>query len=407
MSIQATLDTIGELIYELGQTYELQAEKVNAELEAQESTIGAFKQWRCTAWLCTTGGYSSDSEPSGWAKFAHWPNLEENDHPDQGAAKDAVNEAAEEYNTTDTAQMDQKEELSTIPTDLGGFLEDWFEIDNAFANIYYPANTNEIPAAGQSWLSSASGGYAASVGTQRSAADTVREIVGGLVSNGSSFLGEITDTMATLTDLALDQEQNYLDLLKALTFNYMDIDSYITAAEDLVQVIQEERVLYYDRVATQGEQLAGAVDTVIQVGLLSNDLVGIGPGGNWPTPQNVASDSDNPGSPSRDEIITDAGWFKSHIDYWEDIETDMTTLKSTADMSATLPIKIINLPHFTAVQSTAMNGLADELTAAIGGGQHAAGDVSDGLTTTIRNYIENEIGSGADAERFFNQHVGG
>lgn len=407
MSIEATLGTIAELTQELGATYELQAELVSAELDAQEAVIGAFKKWRCTAWLCTTGGYSSDSEPGGWTKALHWPNLEENDHPDQGEARAAVSDAAQEYNTTDVDQMDQKEELSTIPTDLGSFLVDWFEIDNTFSNIYYPANTNEVPASGQGWLSSASSGYDSAVGTQRSAADTAREVVGGLISNSSTFLTDITDTMGTLTSLALTQEQNYLNALTALAQDYSSIGGYISAAKEIVQLFKDERDLYYQRVNEQGRQLAAAVNSVIQVGLLENDLNGIGPGGNWPDPQNVSTDADQPGTPARDEIITDAAWFKSHIDFWDDIESDMTSLKTSADGAAVLPIKIIKLPHFSAVQSTALNGLADKLTAAIGGGQTSAGKVSDGLTTSIRNYIENEIGAGAEADAFFNQHVGG
>lgn len=79
---------------------------------------------------------------------------------------------------------------------------------------------------------------------------------------------------------------------------------------------------------------------------------------------------------------------------------------SSADGAAVLPIKIINMPHFPAVQSNALNGLADKLKTAIGGGKTAAGHMGEGLTTTIRNHIDNEIGAGADADAFFNEHVG-
>lgn len=408
MSVQSTLDTISQLTEELGETYALQAELVEAEIEAQRGIVGDFKEWVCdnTGFL-SCGSYYSETEPGGGSKFWHWPYLENNPHSRQGEAMDELRAAEEEYNTTETEQMSRKEKLSTIPTDLGSFLVDWFAIDSSFSGIYYPANANEVPGSGQSWLGSASSGYESAVGTQRSAADTAKEIVGGLISNSSAFLGDVTDTMGNLTQLALDQEQLYLDAFNAGFQDYTSIGGFISAIKDIAQVFQSERQLFFDRVNEQGRQLAAAVDSVIQVGLLSNDLVGIGPGGNWPNPQNVASDTDNPGSPSRDEIVADASWFKTHIGYWDDIETEMTALKASADGAAVLPIKIIDMPHFSAHQSNALNGLAEELTAAIGGGKTSAGSMSDGLTTTIRNYIENELGAGADAEAFFNQHVGG
>ena len=87
--------------------------------------------------------------------------------------------------------------------------------------------------------------------------------------------------------------------------------------------------------------------------------------------------------------------------------SDMGELKASAEAAPVLPIKIIELPHFSAVQSTALNGLADSLTTAIGQGKDAAAKMSNGLTTTIRNYINNEIGAGAEADAFFNKHVTG
>ena len=49
----------------------------------------------------------------------------------------------------------------------------------------------------------------------------------------------------------------------------------------------------------------------------------------------------------------------------------------------------------------------NSLTTAIGQGKDAAAKMSNGLTTTIRNYINNEIGAGAEADAFFNKHVTG
>ncbi len=406
MSIDATLSTIGDLIADLKETYELQAELVSTEIANQESVISGFKRYQCVSWpFCPSGGYSSDSEPGDLARF--WHTIEENDHPDQGEAREQVEAAAEEYNTTETAQMDQQEELSTIPTDLGGFLQAWVAIDSSFANIYYPANTNEIPSSGETWLSTASGGYDSAVGTQRTAADTARSVTGDLISNSAAFLSKITDTMGSFTDLALQQEQLYVDALSSLAQDYTSIGGYISAAKELAQLMQDQRQLYYDRVSEQGQLLASAVESVIQTTLLESDLDGIGPGGAWPDPQNVATNKDNPAQPPQDEIITDATWFGRHIAYWDDMTSDMGELKASAEAAPVLPIKIIELPHFSAVQSTALNGLADSLTTAIGQGKDAAAKMSNGLTTTIRNYINNEIGAGAEADAFFNKHVTG
>ncbi|NHB84160.1 hypothetical protein G7085_04705 [Tessaracoccus sp. HDW20] len=232
-------------------------------------------------------------------------------------------------------------------------------------------------------------------------------MLGDLISNSSAFLTEITDTMASFTDLALQQEQIYLDALLSMAQDYTSIGGYIDAAKGLLQTVKSERDIYYQRVNEQGRLLAAAVDSVIQTTLLENDLDGIGPGGSWPDPQNVATNKDNPAGPTRDEIITDAEWFRRHIAYWDDLSSDLAELKVSADAAAVLPIKIIDLPHFSAVQSTALNGLAESLQTAIGQGQSAAGKMSDALTRSIRNYINNELGAGAEADAFFHQHVGG
>ncbi len=191
--------------------------------------------------------------------------------------------------------------------------------------------------------------------------------------------------MGSFTDLALQQEQLYVDALSSLAQDYTSIGGYISAAKELAQLMQDQRQLYYDRVSEQGQLLASAVESVIQTTLLESDLDGIGPGGAWPDPQNVATNKDNPAQPSQDEIITDATWFGRHIAYWDDMTSDMGELKASAEAAPVLPIKIIELPHFSAVQSTALNGLADSLTTAIGQGKDAAAKMSNGLTTTIRN----------------------
>lgn len=195
MSVDSTLDAITQLTEELGEIYSLQAELVEAEIAAQRDIVGEFKEWVCnnTGFL-TCGDYYSETEPGGGTKFWHWPYLKNEPHSRQGEAMDELRAAQEQYDTTETEQMDRQEKLATIPTDLGGFLRDWFAIDTSFAAVYFPANANEVPGSGQSWLGSASGGYDSAMGTQRSAADTAKDVVGGLITNSSAFLGEVTVT---------------------------------------------------------------------------------------------------------------------------------------------------------------------------------------------------------------------
>lgn len=406
MSPQATLDLIKQLTDDLATTYETQAELVAAEMEASRGRAGEFQEWECSAWLCTTGGYYSETKPSGWDEFLHFPNLSARPHSRQGEAMDELQAAEEEYNTTDTEQLSRQEKLARIPTDIGGFLMDWFSIDADFAQIYYAANKNEIPASGEAWLSSSSGAYDSAIGTQRTAADTARDVTGGLVENTSAFLSEITDSVTNLADLALEQEQLYLDTIGALIEDYTSISGFISAAKNLAQLFLDSRQYYFDQVQEQGRQLASAVDTVIQVGLLENDLTGIGPGGNWPTPNNVQQDPDNPAWTPVDEIRTDLAWFKSHVDHWDEKASEMETLKGTADSAASLPVIMIDMPHFSAAQSTSLNGLADDITAAINGGRAAAEEMSSALTDTIRNYVENETSSAAEADALFNEYFG-
>lgn len=404
MSPQDTLDYVKQLTDDLAETYELQAELVLAELNAAQGRVGEFKEYECTAWLCTTGGYYSETKPSGWDEFLHWPNLKGRDHTRQGEAMDELEAARSEYNTTSDEQLSQQEKLAKIPTDVGGFLMDWFQVDSDFARIYYPAGTNEVPSSGESWLGDSSGGYASAVGTQRRSADTARGVNGSLVSNTSSYLGNITNTISNLSDLALQQQDLYINMITGLVQDYSSIGGFINAAKSLVSTIQDARTLYFNRLQEQGRQLASAVDTVIQIGLLSNDLIGIGPGGAWPSPSNVAQNPSNPGRPSLDEIRTDLAWFKAHIDFWDDIAAQMATLKSTAAGSSRLPVIMIDMPHFSAVQSASLNGLADSLAAVIDGGHTAAEDISVALRQTIRNYVDNEIYSANQADALFNEY---
>lgn len=404
MPPQDTLDYIKQLTDDLADAYELQAELVLAELDAAQGRVGDFKEYECTAWLCTTGGYYSETKPSGWDEFLHWPNLKGRDHTRQGEAMDELQAARDEYNTTSDEQLSQQEKLAKIPTDVGSFLIDWFQLDTDFARIYYPDSTSEVPSAGDSWLGANASAYEAAVGTQRRSAETARGVTGDLVSNTSSYLSEITDSVSNLTDLAIQQEDLYIDMISGLVQDYSSIGGFISAAQSLVTSIQDARKLYYDRLKEQGRQLASAVDTVIQTGLLTNDLAGIGPGGAWPGATNVSSNPDQPGCTTVDEVRSDLDWFKHHIDYWDGIAGEMATLKASAAASSRLPVIMIDMPHFSAVQSSSLNGLADALSTVIAGGHTAAEDMVVSLRQTIRNYVDNEIASASQADALFNEY---
>lgn len=188
--------------------------------------------------------------------------------------------------------------------------------------------------------------------------------------------------------------------------NYSKIDGFISAAKGVVDAIQRQRTLFFDRVQEQGRELSSAIDTVINVGLLENDLINIGPGGEWTGPGGSGRNLDNPGNPSDDELRTDVEWFKTHIDYWDDIATEMGALETKAKSTSDLPVQMIDMPHVTAAQSSAINSLADRLETAIAGGHTAAEDMVVALRTTIRNYIDNEASSAGQADAMFNEYFG-
>ncbi|MBB1482712.1 hypothetical protein H5392_02405 [Tessaracoccus sp. MC1865] len=404
MSPQATLDLITQMTEDLQDAYELQAELVLAEMEASRALVGDFKEYRCESWpFCPSGGYYSETRPSGWNLF--WHTIRTSDHERQGEAMEALAEAESGYDTTCTAQTSRKDKLVSIPTDVGGFLLDWFSIDASFEGVYYPANTNEIPSNGEPWVSGNAAGYDASIGSQRTAAETTRGVAGGLVSNTTTYLGNVTDSIANLTNLAQQQEQLYLDAIK---FAIMEptIGSFIGAVEDFAQLVMDQRQLFYDRVQEQGRQLSAAISSVVQVGLLENDLTGIGPGGTWPSPRNVSRDLDQPGCTGNDEVRANAEWFQSQVAYWDDLATQMSTLHSTASGASRLPVIMIDMPHFSAAESSSLNGLADSITTAIDGGRAAAESMRDSLRQTARNYLDNEASSTSQADSLFNEYFG-
>ncbi|GAA4893677.1 hypothetical protein GCM10025789_08600 [Tessaracoccus lubricantis] len=404
MGPQATLDLITQMTDDLQDAYELQAELVLAEIEASRALVGDFKEYRCESWpFCPSGGYYSETRPSDWSMF--WHTIRVSDHERQGEAMDALADAETKYNTTETEQMSRKDKLVSIPTDVGGFLTDWFSIDSSFENIYYPANTNEIPADGEPWASGNAAGYDASIGSQRTAAEKARDVTGGLVSNTTTYLGNVTDSIANLTDLAQQQEQVYLDAIKIVLME-PTIGDFIGAVEDLAQLVLDQRQLFFDRVQEQGRQLVAAVTSVVQVGLLGNDLDGVGPGGTWPTPRNVSRDLDQPGCVETDEVRANAAWFRSQATYWDDIANEMSSLHATATGAARLPVIMIDMPHFSSAESASLNGLADDLTAAIDGGRTAAEDMRDALRQTARNYLDNEASSTSEADALFNEYFG-
>lgn len=263
---------------------------------------------------------------------------------------------------------------------------------------------DEVPTNGESWLGSNSGTYSSAVSTQRRSADATRGIVGDLVSNSSDYLSNITTSVNNLTDLAIQQQDLYVDMITGMIQDYSKIGGFIGAAKSLVETVKTARTTYTNQVKEQGRQLASAVNTVIKIGLLENDLVGIGPDGKWQGPTNVTRDPSHPDELTADQVRADADWFKKHYDNWDDIASDMGTLKATAAGTSRLPIKMIDLPHFSAMQSSSLNGLADSLSTAIDGGHTAAEDMSVALRQTIRNYIDNEISSTSEADALFNEY---
>lgn len=400
---QSTIDLVKQMTDDLKDTYETQADLVLAEMSTARSHVGDFQEWECTAILCTTFGYYSETPPSTFDKVLHWPNLTGRPHSRQGEARDELQTAEDEYNTTDEKQLSQQEKLANIPTDVGDFVTDWFDVDSEFAKVYYPASTTEIPASGGAWASQSAGMYGGSLSTQRTAADLAKDTVAGLVTNTTSYLRDVTDSVAALADLALAQEKIYVDTIKAAIQDYTSIGGFIGAIKDLITVMQDLRQLYIDEVQEQGRQLAGAVDSVIQVGILQNDLEGIGKGGKWPSATNAEENLNNPNSVASGDIRSDAEWFKAHIKYWDDIEKEMSALKTKAAGTSRLPVIMIDMPQFSAAQSTSLNGLADDLQTAIHEGCVAAGEMSEALTDTIREYINNESASAAEAEALFKE----
>lgn len=161
--------------------------------------------------------------------------------------------------------------------------------------------------------------------------------------------------------------------------------------------------MYIDEVQEQGRKLAGAVDSVIQIGILQNDLVGIGKDGKWPSATNAGENLNDPNSVASGGIRSDAEWFKAHIKYWDGIEKGMSALKTKAAGASRLPVITIDMPQISAAQSTSLNGLADDLQTAIHEGCVAAGEMSQSLTDTIREYINNESASAAEAEALFKE----
>lgn len=405
MSPQTAIDAVTQMTDELGETYSTQAELVLAEVDIAREMVGDFKQWKCTnGWWCHFGNATWESQPNRFTRTMHVGGISPVPHSRQGEAMEALVDAEETYDETDEEQVGRHEKLSTFPTDIGGFLTGWFGSHTEFSDIYYPASVIEVPASGQGWLSSNATTYGSSLSSQRAAAEKARGVMEGLVTNTSSFLGDVTDSMANMVQLALDQEQLYLDLILAAMQEFPKISGFISMLKELAQVIQDERVLYFNRIAEIGRQLSTAVNTVVQVGLLANNLRGIGPGGQWPSGTNAESDPSSSGQASIDQIRGDVQWFKGHVDYWDAMAADMTALRDTAAAVPKLPNILIDLPQFSAHGSLAMNNLADDLVDVVNGGRTAAENMSEALTQTIKNYLANETSSAAQADQLFNEY---
>lgn len=209
---QSTIDLVKQMTGDLKDTYETQADLVLAEVSTARTHVGDFQEWECKSLLCP---YYSETEPSGWVKAWHWPVMTARPHSRQGEAMDELRTAEDEYNTTDEKQLSQQEKLANIPADVDDFVTDWFDVDSEFAKVYYPASTTEIPASGGAWASQSAGMYGGSLSTQRTAADLAKDTVAGLVTNTTSYLSDVTDSVAALADLALAQEKIYVDTIKA------------------------------------------------------------------------------------------------------------------------------------------------------------------------------------------------
>ena len=67
---------------------------------------------------------------------------------------------------------------------------------------------------------------------------------------------------------------------------------------------------------------------------------------------------------------------------------------------------MIDMPHFSAAESSSLNGLADSITTAIDGGRAAAESMRDSLRQTARNYLDNEASSTSQADSLFNEYFG-
>lgn len=399
MSLEQTLADITDLIDVLQSTYEDQADLVAAELKNQRAVINSFKQWRCDFLFCT---YASDTPPPWHHYLGHW-DLNEYPHPVVPEANESAAEVQSQFDVTDESQTTLQEQLSSIPADIGNFAKDWFSIDNALAHIYYPSNSYEVPSGGQGWLGAASGAYGAAIGTQHSAAQTVRSVVGSMVAQTTAFLGRITDMMASLSTLATEQNGVYTNAFQGLSgLKPMD---YIGAINLVVDLMKDQNGVYVRRVGELGKSLAAAVDEVITTGLLENDLAEIGPSGKWPAPRQVDTAADNPGTPTYDELVVDAKWFRAHIDFWDDIFDEMREVYGKAEAARSLPSRLVNMPHFSSMTSEALNELASDIGRTIMGGYTAANSMSNALFTAINAYLTTEASSAEEANKILEDIV--
>ena len=406
------LDTIAQLTDELSSAFEEQASTVTAEIETMSLMVGDFQEWHMGPTLIFRRTAVLDHEPNAWERFYYDWRVEAQPHSRQGEAQGALNDAQDEYNTTDTNQMSDQEKLAAIPTRMGGFLSHWYEVDTDFSRTHYAADASEIESSGnlEGWLSSqASSVYHGAIGTQHGAATASATILESFMTNSAAFLDDVTSAISQMMIRASEDEQLYIDLISAgAELADPSIGAFINYFVGSLQVLKDQRDLYFGRLADHGTSLNNAISTTLQVGVLSNNINDLGADDQWPdVTSNLRIDEPSPEVPTTTELRYNTQYFKDHVAHWDDIADDMGALHAKAADFPELSVDFIELPNFSAIQSTHLNDLGHRLADDVFAPGHAAAlEMSQKLTETIRTYLENEMDSAGAADALFSEYFG-